>query len=186
MHRILLAVTVGVWLAPLAVHATTLEYLDEGELYDKVPVVVVGQVLHETVKNELGMVRSHYQMEVTETLKGKVKPGTLLTYQTLGGQFPSGSGEYVEGSPHPAVGANVIVFLLGPYDGGEYFVDHLALGHYELRYSSSMHRYVAHRDLASVALMRSGPKRGATILPPDQIADDVLKQFRRFKIERVK
>jgi hypothetical protein len=165
----------------LPAQATTVEYRNEAELFDKADAVVAGHVWREFVTFEGGMTRSHYEIEVQEGFKG-ARPGQYIIVQTIGGELPNG-GEYVSGSPHPKPGADVIMFLTGPH-GKEYGVLSLALGHYELRYNAAMHRYFTHRDVGSLSLVKGGAAGTQVIVPEDQLASEVLAKLRALAAER--
>ena len=162
--------------------ATMVEYRTDEELFDKADAVVVGHVWRETVAAEGGMIRSRYEIQVQEALKGE-KVGHFIVVQTLGGEDPyGGGGEFVAGSPHPKPGSDVILFLMK--HGDEYGVLSMALGHYELRYDAGMHRYFTHRDLASIALMKAGSEE--VLVPEDQLATEVLAHLRKVSAGRAR
>ena len=161
--------------------ATTIEYSNDEELFFKASTVVLGHVWSEQVLNVEGMVRSKYEVEIQEVIKGKEKPGHYIVVETLGGQFENGSGEYVAGSPHPGIGSDVILFLVGPWEG-EYFIHSLALGHYEIRYHTPSHRFLAHRETSGVQLVGASATElaGRTVsVPEDRLATEILFKLRR-------
>lgn len=162
--------------------ATTVQYHDDDELFAMADAVIVGHVWRELVSFEAGMTRSRYEIQVQESLKGP-KAGEYIVVQTPGGESPEfGGGEFIAGSPHPKPGADVIVFLAK--HGNEYGVLSLALGHYELRYDAGIHRYLTHRDTASLALVKPGSQ--AVLVPEDQLATEVLAHLRKLSAERAR
>jgi len=95
-----------------ALSATTLERLSMTDMADKSQVVVRATVLNGGPEYSGGVVRTHYQLSISEIWKGEV--GTQIDVYVPGGRA-GGVRELVPGAPVLEIGKEYVVFLwIGP------------------------------------------------------------------------
>jgi hypothetical protein len=183
MPRALLFSALTMLAFPLTTHATSVAYYDDDQLFAMADVVVLGVVWRRDIDRS-GYPRTEYEIQSEECFKGCTS-GAFVTMSLLGA--PRGSDhvgdEWITGMPSPDLNTRVLVYLkrtarqtLVPIS--------LGLSHYTLTYHTGLKRYMAHRDVDHVDIVKAPrPGReadeGEVIIAQDRSATDLVESLRQ-------
>jgi hypothetical protein len=172
---------------PTSAHATTIAYYTDEELFDRADLVLMGIVWSRDVHRE-GPPFTGYEIETIECFKG-CAPKQFITMHMPGVPRDelTATDEWYMGMPSPKVGSRVIVYLKYTEDKIWLAPISLGLGHYTLYYSAGQKRFIAHRDVDDVAILKPatpGREGEEAVVPRDRIATEVVSEIRKLAAKR--
>ena len=157
--------------------ATVLGFLDEAALTRQADSVVRGRVIAQSVALVDGRLWTDSTLEVSEVLKGRLRPGARMLVRQPGGER-GGVGMRVVGVARFSVGEEVVLFAR--WSAGRHLPVGMAQGKYRLVQDSSG-RLRARRDLSGLAftaLDAQGRIGVQTAAPTSGAAERSLEELR--------